>query len=402
MNQKWAAEALSAYHDAHPDSGKQAKPDRWKAALKDLTAALAGDPRFRGFVTEPDWVAALESANKAADSDAALAILRKRLAHMAPAFRGVMTGHGDPKPEAVLTGKDIPGGTLCKGDVAVLAGAGGLGKSTLALQWALAGALAGAGGKDWGVSGGMDVRAARSAILSYEDSARRIAERATAALSLPSLRRLAGTCDEPGAEANRRVMLAEARGWPLFGVNDGEHALTRPAPLAMWEPAWSQVADHGADLVIIDPAMSAYVADANAVQFVRLFLDALFAAAREHHCGVLLVAHSTKGARRTGKDRDATGSVAGSAAWSDAARGVLTLDYPQSEGKESDRSSRRVLRCEKANYSRIWSADLKETNDSNGRFLGYEGNASKGEIKENTPASKGKRASNGQFRSTIV
>ena len=44
--------------------------------------------------------------------------------------------------------------------------------------------------------------------------------------------------------------------------------------------------------------MSAYVADPNAVQFVRLFLDACHAEAQRAGCGVLLLAHSTKRARR--------------------------------------------------------------------------------------------------------
>ena len=71
----------------------------------------------------------------------------------------------------------------------------------------------------------------------------------------------------------------------------------------------------------------------------RLRADAL-----DYGAGVLLVAHSTKGARRADADDDDPGVVAGSMAWWDRARCVLVL-------KRADGGVWR-LRVAKSNYSR--------------------------------------------------
>ena len=117
--------------------------------------------------------------------------------------------------------------------------------------------------------------------------------------------------------------------------------------------------DLGARLVVIDP-VSAALADVDTAQTgpVRSFLRALTAEATAAGAGVLLVAHDTKAARdasRRGDDAGA-GVVAGSAAWFDGARGVLSLVVdPEPE------SSDRLLTCVKANYGRTgWGARLTE------------------------------------------
>lgn len=389
----WTRDAVTAWDDR-----ADGKPDRFKALWAELREALAGAlPEFVDMRTGADIPAVLAEAAGAADSDAAWAVLQEKLARRFPTARGIMAGQGDPKPEPLLWGAGVRGGVLCRSEVAVLSGAGGRGKSTLALQWALAGALAEAGGQRHGDSGGLGVRAGKAAILSYEDSAWRLANRASKALALASLAELAQHLPRGNTAAdaaNVGVTLAELRGWPLFGVAESSHALTRPQRLDAWAHAWGQIAQHKADIVIIDPAMSAYVADPNAVPFVRLFMDALYEAAQEHGCGVLLIAHSTKAARRT-KDADATGNVAGSAAWTDAARGVLTLDYPPPpSGERPDakqaRLKRRVLRCEKANYSRVFECELAEAGGQDGPFRGFE----RAEDKSNMGATNGSPTGN--------
>lgn len=335
------------------DAGKLNETDQ--AALAD---ALAADPRHLAMRPDADLDAALAAALEESTDSAALAMLADRLSVRFPPARGLMDGAHDPNPCWLLREAGGRGSILARGEVTVLTGAGGRGKSTLAMQWAMAGALAMAAiGQDFGATGGLDVRAGRAMLLTYEDSARRVADRATDALTLETLKELSGA--NPADALNEHVRLIEARGHALFGVGEGAHALTRPGPLPAWRAAWNAVREHDADLVVLDPAMSVYAADPNAVAFVRLFLDALYSQAQEHGCGVLLLAHSTKAARRA-KDADATGAVAGSAAWTDAARGVLSLDFPAREGKESDadRRKRRILRVEKANYSRRFTRTL--------------------------------------------
>lgn len=366
---KWAGEAVSARADAQPkDSGGSGRPERWKAMQAELEAVLKADPLCFGFNPDARWQAALEKAASVADSEAALAALAQRLTVRYPGGRDIWDAWADPCGVPVLRGMGLNGSVLRRGEVAVLSGAGGRGKSTLALQWALAAAVGEAVGQEWTPAGGLQVRAGRTVILSYEDDARDIADRASKALALPSLAEPL-TDIQPREAAGGRIEVHSMRGWPLFGVGAGEHHASRPEPLEAWEPVWHCIRAYGAHLVIIDPAMSAYLASGNAVEFVRLFMDSLIEEARKADCGLLVIAHSTKAARRS-KDADETGNVSGSAAWTDAARGVLVL------GPGSNPTQRK-LSCEKANHSRQFERLLAEhTRQSGGmqwpEFLGFE------------------------------
>ena len=111
--------------------------------------------------------------------------------------------------------------------------------------------------------------------------------------------------------------------------------------------------------------MSAALTDVSTTETgpVHAFLRALTReaapdeAAGWHGCGVLLVAHDTKAARNAlarGEDPGA-GMVAGSAAWYDGARGVLSLM------RDPLGSDDRLPECVKANYGRTgWGARLAE------------------------------------------
>ena len=217
----------------------------------------------------------------------------------------------------------------------------------------------------------MSVRPGRSAILSYEDRPYTVAARAEQAMKL-----LNGTANRD--RLSDRVKVVPMRGRPLFGVSGAEHALTRPEPLGDWRPAFEAVREHETDLLILDPALSAYVADPNATQFVRLFLDALYAEAEAGGFGVLLIAHSSKAGHRSGPHRDETGAVSGAAGSTDAARGVFTFEFePSKKGEKEDtetkrkRLRRRILNCAKANYSRRFEVTLREHYDGD-RFAGFE------------------------------
>ena len=122
-----------------------------------------------------------------------------------------------------------------------------------------------------------------------------------------------------------------------------------------WERLWREIKATAPALVIVDPA-SAALADADTSQTgpARTFLRLCSQEAATAGC-VLLVAHDTKSARNlamAGQDPGA-GAVAGSAAWYDGARGVLTLvPDPTARGE-------RLLVAIKANYGRTgWGAQL--------------------------------------------
>ena len=82
-------------------------------------------------------------------------------------------------------------------------------------------------------------------------------------------------------------------------------------------------------LIVIDPALCAYVADSNNPSAVSEFLLVMRDLAVRFDCGVIVVTHSTKAARgsRGTRARDAAdpGQVLGAGAWTDRARSALTL-----------------------------------------------------------------------------
>ena len=251
----------------------------------------------------------------------------------------------DPEPSEPDGG--APDAVLSVGEVAILASAGGLGKSTAVLELAAAAVGAAEYGADYGPALGLRVAAGSVVLVSFEDSPARIAARLRwcCAGNVPAAVHLA---PDPA---------------PLWIGSDGGES----RPGATWEALWRGVRDVGARLVVIDP-VSAALADVSTTETgpVRSFLRALTAEATAAGVGVLLVAHDTKAARNAiarGED-PAAGVVAGSAAWYDGARGVLSLARDPAGGDD------RLLECVKANYGRAgWGARLRERT-VNGAFRG--------------------------------
>ncbi|MDE0207907.1 MAG: AAA family ATPase, partial [Candidatus Tectomicrobia bacterium] len=269
-----------------------------------------------------------------------------------PRMAPLSTWKDEPEPAPVLW-RDADGqhadAVLSVGEVALLSGEGGLGKSYVTLALAVAGVLAADLGRDYGEACGLRVMPGPVALVSYEDSPARIYGR---------LGRMGQT-----AAAERIHSLPNPP--PLWTADSGA---SREAD--WWGDLWQYVRGVGARLVIVDPA-SAALADADVSQTgpVRKFLRALMHEARQAECGVLVVSHSTKAARnalRRGDDPGA-GVVAGSAAWYDGARGVLSLEEaPNNPGA-------RILECVKANYGRKgWGTILNERTTDGGAFAGLE------------------------------
>ena len=248
---------------------------------------------------------------------------------------------------------------LSIGEVALLSAAGGLGKSTATLEIASAAAAAADLDLPFGAACGLRATPGPVVLVSYEDAPARIAARLRWAVD---------------SDMSTGIVL-----WPdpepLWSADPDARGASRHGP--QWDALWREVRTAGARLVVIDP-VSAALADVSTAETgpVRAFLRALTAEAAPDQdaqwggCGVLLVAHDTKSARdaiRRGEDPGA-GVVAGSAAWYDGARGVLTL----SRDPRPDCSDR-LLECVKANYGRTgWGARLSERTGPSGTFHGFE------------------------------
>lgn len=241
---------------------------------------------------------------------------------------------------------------LSVGECAILASAGGLGKSTFTLELASAAVTAAELDANFGAAGGLRVAAGPVLLVSFEDAPARIAHRLA---------------------------------WMNDGAVPAVHLVPDPAPLWMaavdrggeshagpqWDALWRTVRTIGTRLLVIDP-VSAALADVSTSETgpVRAFLRALTREAAPKDgwrgCGVLLVAHDTKAARDAAArgDDPGAGIVAGSAAWYDGARGVLSL-------ARDPRSDDRLLQCVKANYGRTgWGARLTERTSPGGAFRG--------------------------------
>lgn len=224
---------------------------------------------------------------------------------------------GDP-PAPVLAKVGLDGrrdgAILTAGNVGILAGAGGAAKSTLALQIALQAAATTEGAYGELADGLLSVRGGPVLMAVYEDS-------------LPWLRDLALRMVELEPETDPgldRLHFRDLSGWPLYEPPDGLGFNARPVPGPGWEPLWQNIAAVGARLVVIDPALAAFTGESNAAGPVRAFIGALAVEASNRGVGVLLVAHSSKAARKDGDPYD-PGQVGGSSHWVDGSRGAMSL-----------------------------------------------------------------------------
>lgn len=251
----------------------------------------------------------------------------------------------DTRPPALLRcAGELDSAILTIGEVCVLSGEGGVGKSTLALEWAYAMA---AGAE---IACGMvfprnrpEVAGAPAVVYaSAEDAAWAIKERAD---------RLAERYGHH--EISPSLHHIDMRGRTLFAPpRDG--GFNAPAETtADWDYLWEKAGGLNASMVVIDPVMALYAGNENRAVEVRAFISALVERASRQNCGVLLLAHSTKAARGKDADRYSPGNVSGSASWTDGVRGALAIDWrPQEEDADGGDGidGWRVLKVLKANY----------------------------------------------------
>lgn len=267
--------------------------------------------------------------------------LREIRAHRPPPQARPFYHINEPEPEQILTAHGQKGPLLTAGMVGILAGAGGTGKSRLAAQMALT--IADPSRDELEpTADGLWAPAQSGPVLlaTYEDAPASTAHR---------LKRLAAHFDVHDAP----VHILDLQGWPLFGPYEATPYAARPGRLPGFAILAAAAEAVKPCLIIIDPALSAYVGEQNAATPVREFVAALAQLARQHAAAVLLVAHSTKAGRADSDPFDA-GQISGSAAWHDAARAALVLTRDRDGG-------RWTLAISKANYGpALLSAEFKD------------------------------------------
>ena len=195
--------------------------------------------------------------------------------------------------------------------------------------------------------------------------------------------------DNEATTALKKVAIISMRGWPLYGpIGQNASYSTVPGQMPGWNHLWKAV-DHVTPLlIIIDPALTAFVGEANSPTQAMSFLDALSSEAGKYGAGILLLAHSTKSSRSSRSDPFHPGMVSGTGAWTDHVRGVLTMgQYNPNMSDSPEKSSRKsrqggqddkmketsVLRVYKANWgpSRITLALTPTTAPGNSTPLGF-------------------------------
>ena len=246
------------------------------------------------------------------------------------------------------------GGTILRlGEVAVLSGAGGSGKSYVSL--ALAVAAARAGDEEDRMACGLSVRTGPVVLLSYEDDPRTVAWRCGL---------IASSTAVPDKAPDDVLVIPDPD--PLM-VADHENP-GRVAEATLWPWLWKAIRSKSPSLVIVDPASAALAGvNQNDGATVRRFIRALAQEAQEGGFGILVVAHSTKGAR-FGQTDVGPHAVAGSAQWMDASRGVL---FMRGQGPK-----RAVIECVKSNHGPVgWAveldADIRKREPKPARFAGW-------------------------------
>ena len=232
---------------------------------------------------------------------------------------------------------------LPAGRVALFTGAGGAGKSRLALQ--LAAALAAGAPDHWlpdadALKAGEledarltsdPSRAAPVVFASYEDEpdeARRRLRRLAAGSSAPGHAGRGALAYAHHKSRGGRVHYVDLAGeGPLWGPTYAAHVSTRAAALPPWERLTSLAARVGARLLIVDPLAGAFGSSENDRAAVREFVSSVDRWAREHSCAVLLIAHPPKPAAGAPAAR-----YSGSTDWRNAARTVWTLEKCDAKG----------------------------------------------------------------------
>jgi RecA-family ATPase len=210
-------------------------------------------------------------------------------------------------------------------DVTMLAGDGGIGKSTIALQLGTATAI----GALWF---GLEVLKGPVLYVSCEDDLPEIHFR------LQQIR-----TQEPDVELSGLHIISLAGLPTLLAIPDTKGEL-KPTPL--WDRLEEALEQTGARLLILDAAADLYGGNENDRGQVRTFVQMLRGLAIRRDCAVLLLAHPSVDGMKTGR------GYAGSTAWNNSVRSRLYFAAATIDEDGGPNSDLRVLKLAKANRSK--------------------------------------------------
>ena len=240
------------------------------------------------------------------------------------------------------------GAVLSVGTVAVLAGAGGAAKTTLALQIALRSAETLDGVDCEACGGALVVRGGPALLAAFEDS-------------LPVLRDKALRMPVGSKRGLDRLHLIDLAGWPLYSPPAGRGAGDMPVPAEGWSALWAAVDATGARLVVVDPALAAFTGGEQRGGPSACVPERVVDRGRQARRGRAADRPTPPRPARRGEggkqpDLYDAGQIGGSSHWTDGARGALSLS------RDSDDPDRHHLAIVKANYGPAFvSIDLLAT-----------------------------------------
>lgn len=235
-----------------------------------------------------------------------------------------LTWQGQPVPPREWMVADI----IPRGNVTMLSGDGGLGKSLLTMQLLTCAAT----GQLWL---GRGTASCKALGIFCEDDANELR------------RRQAAICRSLGIEfgdlENLSVVSRAGEDSDLMTL-DRYNRLGGPSPF--FEQVYQHARTFGAELVVLDSLHDLYPGNENSRPETRKFVSMLRRFAIDINGAVIVNAHPSKDGLATG-----TGT-AGSTAWNNAVRSRLYLTRPAATGEDEPDQDIRLLKTMKANYSR--------------------------------------------------
>jgi RecA-family ATPase len=206
----------------------------------------------------------------------------------------------------------------------LLSGDGGQGKSLLALQLAVARALA----RDWV---GLLPTPGRTLVLSAEDDGDELHRR------LDDIRRFYGASWKDLEDISLVDLVGED--CILGQLMKGEIVA---AP--MYHALDAYVTEFKPNLVILDVLADMFAGDESKRAQVRQFVNLLKTLCRKHNCAILILAHPSLAGMASGS------GLSGSTDWNNAVRARLYLQTPKAQDGTEQNKKRRTLEGLKANY----------------------------------------------------
>ena len=200
---------------------------------------------------------------------------------------------------------------IMRNTVTILSGRGGLGKSTLVFQIAMAVA---AGEKTWLLGQGenneyaLSAQSERVAFFSWEDDL----------AQLSRIRKLNQTAAMQSDKYIPNWHYVHLRGQgTLFAVGRGSHKDTRASETPLARKIKTFCVKNEIRVLVFDTLASIYGSNENEGSFVKEFLDGWIAWAEKNNVTVIIVAHPSKSEGST---------ISGHSQWRNAVRSLLHLD----------------------------------------------------------------------------